>query len=62
MAAGARKAPWFEDVCRRKRRDFLRFLRNGREDLQDTKKDKESIRGGLHANFQNNRLLLFWTS
>ena len=62
MAAGARKAPWFDDECRRKRRDFFRSLRDGREDLQDKKKDKENIRGGLHANSQNNRLLFFWTS
>ena len=61
MAAGARKAPWFNDVCRRKRRDFLRSVRDGREDLQDIK-STESIRGGLHANSQNNRLLFFWTS
>ena len=39
VAAGARKAPWFDDECRRKRRDFLRSLRDGREDLQDTKKE-----------------------
>jgi hypothetical protein len=39
VAAGARKAPWFDDVCRRKRWDFLRSLRDGREDLQDTKKE-----------------------
>jgi hypothetical protein len=39
VAAGARKAPWFDDVCRRKRRDFLRSFRDGREDLQDTKKE-----------------------
>ena len=39
MAAGARKAPWFDDECRRKRRDFLRSLKDGREDLQDTKKE-----------------------
>ena len=39
MASGARKAPWFDDVCRRKRSDFLRSLRDGREDLQDTKKE-----------------------
>ena len=39
VAAGARKARWFDDVCRRKRRDFLRSLRDGREELQDTKKE-----------------------
>jgi hypothetical protein len=39
VAAGARKAPWFDDEFRRKRRDFLRSLRDGREDLQDTKKE-----------------------
>ena len=39
VAAGARKAPWFDDECRRKRRDFLRSLRDGREELQDTKKE-----------------------
>jgi hypothetical protein len=40
--------------------DFLRSLRDGREDLQDTK-STESIRGGLHTNYLNNRLLFFWT-
>ena len=39
VAAGARKAPWFDDVCWRKRRDVLRSLRDGREDIQDTKKE-----------------------
>jgi hypothetical protein len=61
VAAGARKAPWLDDVCRRKRRGFLRSLRDGREDSQDTK-STESIRGGLHANSHNNRLLFFWTN
>jgi len=39
VAAGARKAPWFDDICRRKRKDFVRSLRDGREDLQNTKKE-----------------------
>ena len=39
MAAGARKGPWFDNVCRRKRRDCLRSLREGKKDLQDTKKE-----------------------
>ena len=39
VAAGARKAPWFHDLCRRKGRDVLRSLRDGREDLQNTKKE-----------------------
>ena len=63
VAAGARKARWFDDVCRRKRRDFLRSLRDGREDLQDTKKEySQKTYAGLHANSQNNRLLFFWTN
>jgi hypothetical protein len=39
VAAGARKGPWFDNVCRRKRRDCLRSLREGKKDLQDTKKE-----------------------
>ena len=39
VEAAARKAPWFDDVCRRKRRDCFRSVRDGREDLQETKKE-----------------------
>jgi len=54
VAAGARKAPWFDDVCRRKGRGSLCSLRDGREDLQDTKITESTRRV---ANAQNNRLL-----
>jgi hypothetical protein len=42
---------------------FLCSLRDGRDDLQDTKKNTkitESIRGGLHASKQ--QTVFFWTS
>ena len=60
MAAGARKAPWFDDVCWRKRRDVLRSLRDGREDIQDTKKEyrKHTRRGARKFSKQQTAVFL----
>ena len=59
MAAGARKAPWFDDECRRKRRDFLRSLRDGREDLQDTKKEYRKYTRRVARKFSKQQTAIF---
>ena len=59
MAAGVRKAPWFGDECRRKRRDFLRSLRDGREDLQDTKKEYRKHTRRVASKFSKQQTAVF---
>jgi len=59
VAAGARKTPWFDDVCRRKRRDFLRSLRDGREDLQDTKKEYRKHTRRVARKFSKQQTAIF---
>ena len=59
VAAGARKAPWFDDECRRKRRDFLRSLRDGREDLQDTKKEYRKYTRRVARKFSKQQTAIF---
>ena len=59
MAAGARKAPWFDDECRRKRRDFLRSLKDGREDLQDTKKEYRKHTRRVARKFSKQQTAIF---
>jgi len=46
--------PWFEDVCRRKRRIFYALWGTVERIYGIQRKSTESIRGGLHANYQNN--------
>ena len=59
VAAGARKAPWFDDVCRRKRRDFLRSLRDSREDLQDIKKEYRKHTRRVARKFSKQQTAIF---
>ena len=62
VAAGAGNAPWFDDICRRNRRDYLRCLRTVEMICRIyTKKDYRKHTRRVARRSQNNSAI-FWTS
>jgi prephenate dehydrogenase len=53
------KGSLVDDVCRRKRRDFLRSLRDSREELQDTKKESRKHTRRIARNFLKQQTAFF---
>ena len=62
VAAGAGNAPWFDDICRRNRRDYLRCLRTVEMICRIYSKKNYGKHTRRVARRSQNNSAIFWTS